>query len=114
MKAVRMMKTKWPIDFVLRLVTEYKQRVARLETKEKLSQQRRKYALENIHLLDKELARIDLLLSAGEYLESWMRNFGLPEILMLFETWQRSSDFLLKQIQTADVMKYSAEELTLP
>ena len=36
-----------------------------------------------------------------------MRNFGLPEILMLFETWQRSPDFLLKQIQTADVMKYT-------
>ena len=34
-----------------------------------------------------------------------MRNFGLPEFLMLFEIWQRSPAFLLKQVQMADVMK---------
>ena len=113
MKAVRMMKPKWPIDFVLRLVTEYKQRAAKSEAKDKalLPLNSRQFVLPNIQLLDKELARIDMLLAAGEHQESWMRNFGLPEVLMLFEIWQRSPDFLLKQIQTADVMKRSAEDL---
>ena len=40
-----------------------------------------------------------------------MRNFGLPEFLMLFEIWQRSPAFLLKQVQMADVMKKDAESL---
>ena len=40
-----------------------------------------------------------------------MRSFGLPEALMLFEIWQRSPDFVMRQFQTADVMKRSAESL---
>ena len=40
-----------------------------------------------------------------------MNNFGLPEVLMLFEVWQRSPEFLMKQVQMADVMKRSAESL---
>merc|ERR1711988_1288643 len=102
------MKPNWEIDFVLRLVTEYKQRAAKNERKEKLPQTHRKFVLDNIHLLDKELARIDILLSAGEHSEAWMRSFGLPEIMMLFEIWHRSSAFLLKQVQLADVMRRSA------
>ena len=74
MKSVRMMKPRWDIDFVLRLVTEYKQRAANLEKKEKQKVINRKYLLENIHLLDKQLARIDVMTS-GEN-ESWMKNFG--------------------------------------
>ena len=112
-KAVRMMKPKWDIDFVLRLITEYKQRAAKenAAVKERLPVQNRKYVIENISLLDKELARIDLILSSGEHVEPWMRNFGLPEVLMLFEIWQRSPDFLMNQCQRADVMKLSAEDL---
>ena len=113
MKAVRLMKPKWTADFVLRIVTEYKVRAARTanqeeKVKHKLNQ---KFHVENIILLDKELARIDLLLSSEEHAESWMRAFGLPEVLMLFESWQRAPDFLLRQISMADVMKKSAEEL---
>jgi len=113
MKAVKLMRTKWDIDFVLRLVTEYRQRAAKGEAKDtkKLPKGERQLVLPNIHLLDKELARIDLLLSAGETQEQWMRNFGLPEVLMLFETWQRSPEFLKKQVQQADIMKKSAEQL---
>ena len=59
------MKPKWHIDFVMRLITEYKQRAAKYEHKEKLKKENRKLVLDNIILLDKELARIDLLLSAG-------------------------------------------------
>ena len=81
-----MMKAKWQIDFVLRLVTEYKQRVAKNERKEKMPTSKVQYALDNIRLLDRELARMDLILSSGEYQEPWMRNFGLPEVMMLFET----------------------------
>jgi len=110
-KAVRLMKPKWHIDFVMRLITEYKQRAAKYEHKEKLKKENRKLVLDNIILLDKELARIDLLLSAGEHSENWMRSFGLPEALMLFEIWQRSPDFVMRQFQTADVMKRSAESL---
>ena len=110
-KAVKMMKSKWPLDFVLRLVTEYKQRVATNQRKDKLPTSARPYALDNVHLLDKELVRMDLILSSGEYQEPWMRNFGLPEVMLLFETWQRSPDFLLKSIVTADVMRFSAEAL---
>ena len=40
-----------------------------------------------------------------------MANFGLPEMLMLFEKWQRAPDYLMKQVQTADVMKKTAEQL---
>ena len=112
-KAVRLMKPKWHIESVLRLVTEYKQRAAKTVAlnKDKLSKDKTKFVLDNIKLLDKELARIDLLLSAGEHSEPWMSNFGLPEMLMLFEIWQRSPDFLMKQCQTADVMKKDAEKL---
>ena len=110
-KAVKMMKSKWPLDFVLRLVTEYKQRVATNQRKDKLPTSARPYALDNVHLLDKELVRMDLILSSGEYQEPWMRNFGLPEVMLLFETWQRSPDFLLKSIVSADVMRFSAEAL---
>ena len=52
----------------------------------------------------KELARIDLLLSSEEKAEMWMRAFGLPEVLMLFEMWQRAPDFLMRQLQMVDVM----------
>jgi hypothetical protein len=110
-KAVRLMKPKWDIDFVMRLITEYKQRAAKNVRKERMTKENRKLALDNIILLDKELARVDLLLSAGEHSEHWMRSFGLPEALMLFEIWQRSPDFVMKQFQTADVMKRSAESL---
>ena len=67
LKAVRMMKTKWHVDFVLRLVTEYKQRASRnvVAGRDRLKKDHRKYALENIHLLDRELARIDLILASG-------------------------------------------------
>jgi hypothetical protein len=37
--------------------------------------------------------------------------FGLPEVMMLYEVWQRSPEFLMKQVQMADVMKHSAESL---
>ena len=116
MKAVRMMKPKWTTDYVLRLVTEYKVRAASnaanpIATADKTKQANKKYVLDNIRYLDRELARIDLLLSGEETAESWMRAFGLPEILMLFELWQRASDFLLRQVSMADVMKKSAEEL---
>jgi len=113
MKAVRLLKPKWDVDFIMRLVTEYKARAARgKDTALGRVQQEvnRKYMLENIHLLDKELARIDLMLSTDSN-EEWMTNFGLPEILMLFEIWQRAPDFLLRQLQTADVMKKNAEQL---
>ena len=113
-KVVRLMKPRWKIEFVLRLITEYKQRAAKDISMKKRSQmpmRERDFVLENIHLLDKELARIDMLLSAGEHQESWMRSFGLPEVLLLFEIWQRSADFLMKQCQTGDVMKKDAEQL---
>ena len=112
-KAVRLMKPSWHIDSVLRLVTEYKQRAAKTHSqqRENLSRDQKQLVVKGIENLDKELARIDLLLSAGEYQESWMRNFGLPEMLMLFEIWQRSSEFLVKSIKTADVMKHDAEML---
>jgi hypothetical protein len=106
-KVVRLMKPRWKIEFVLRLITEYKQRAAKdisMKKRSQLPMRERDFVLENIHLLDKELARIDMLLSAGEHQESWMRSFGLPEVLMLFEIWQRSADFLMKQCQTGDVM----------
>ena len=67
--------------------------------------------LENIALLDKQRARVDLMMTSSEHSESWMRNFGLPEVLMLFEVWQRSPEFLMKQVQMADVMKRSSEYL---
>ena len=120
MKTVRMMKPKWPVDYVLRLVTEYKIRAADQRDRsvgsdpQAVSAKHKMYGLlhlENIHLLDKELARIDLLLSSEEKAEAWMRAFGLPEILMLFELWQRASAFLRSQLQMADVMKISAEGL---
>ena len=118
MKSVRLMKAKWPVDYVLRLVTEYKVRAAdqraRTASTEPQGAKEKMYGLlhlENIHLLDRELARIDLLLSSEEKAEAWMRAFGLPEILMLFELWQRSSAFLRGQLQMVDVMKLSAENL---
>ena len=40
-----------------------------------------------------------------------MLNFGLPEVLMLFEVWQRAPDFLMRQLQFADVMKKNAEDM---
>ena len=40
-----------------------------------------------------------------------MLNFGLPEMLMLFEKWQRAPNYVMKQVQTADVMKKDAERL---
>ena len=110
-KAVRMMKPRWDIDFVLRLVTEYKQRSANNEKKERVKATNRKFLLENIHLLDKQLARIDVALASSGVPEAWMQNFGLPEMLMLFEVWQRSPEFLMRQVQLADVMKKSAESL---
>ena len=86
MKAVRLMKARWPVDYVLRLVTEYKSRAAN-KSRDDRSKADKKIKLEeggqNIDLLDKELARIDLLLSSEEKAEVWMRSFGLPEILML-------------------------------
>ena len=109
MKAVRMMKPKWDIDFVLRLVTEYKQRASMNDKPNKVKTINRKFLLENIHLLDKQLARIDVHTSTES--EGWMHNFGLPEVLMFFEVWQRSPEFLMKQVQLADVMKRSAESL---
>lgn len=110
MKAVRLMKPKWDVDFVMRLVTEYKARAARDKNGKLQQEVNKKYMLENIHLLDKELARIDLLLD-DDTNEEWKANFGLPEVLTLFEIWQRAPDFLLRQLQTADVMKRSAESL---
>ena len=114
MKAVRLMKARWPVDYVLRLVTEYKSRAAN-KSRDDRSKADKKIKLEeggqNIDLLDKELARIDLLLSSEEKAEVWMRSFGLPEILMLFEAWQRAPEFLMRQIQMADVMKKSAEDM---
>ena len=60
-KVVRLMKPRWKIEFVLRLITEYKQRAAKDISMKKRSQmpmRERDFVLENIHLLDKELARI--------------------------------------------------------
>lgn len=111
MKAVRLLKPKWDVDFIMRLVTEYKTRAAR-DREGKITQEvSKKYILENIHLLDKELARIDLMLSDTEANEAWMENFGLPEILILYQNWQRAPDFVLRQLQTADVMKKNDEQL---
>jgi hypothetical protein len=62
------------MDFVLRLVTEYKLRAAEAQHKEKVKAGNRKFLLENIHLLDKQLARIDLLLTSSDMSESWMQN----------------------------------------
>ena len=95
MKAVRMMKPKWNIDFVLRLVTEYKQRAANIEKKDKVKKINQQFVLENIHHLDKQLARIDLMLCSSEHSESWMRNFGLPEMLVLFEVWDAGTSSIL-------------------
>jgi len=113
MKAVRLMKPKWPVDYVLRLVTDYKVRAAHKKTEIEPEKTKKKFSLnlDNIHHLDKELARIDLLLSSEEKAETWMRAFGLPEILLLFEAWQRAPDFLMRQVQMADVMKKSSEQL---
>ena len=110
MKAVRLLKPKWDVDFVMRLITEYKARAQRDQNGKIQQEVNKKYMLENIHLLDKELARVDLML-ADDTNDSWMANFGLPEILMIFEIWQRAPEFLLRQLQTADVMKKNAEQL---
>ena len=108
MKAVRLLKPNWPVDKVLRLVTEYKLRAANDPMQPQAS---RRLVIEHVQYLDKELARIDVLLSSEERAETWMRAFGLPEILLLFEMWQRAPTFLMRQIQMADVMKKSAEAL---
>jgi len=110
-KAVRLLKKNWDIDFVMRLVTEYKGRAARGKDHKIQQEVNSKYVLDNIHLLDKELARIDLMLAGDSADDEWMATFGLPELLALFETWQRAPDFLLRQLQTADVMKKDAERL---
>ena len=81
MKIVRMLKPRWDMEGVLGLVTEYKQR----------ARQPGMSSLSNIHLLDKQLARIDLLCATDA--EAWMRDFGLPEVMKLFEVWQRSPEF---------------------
>ena len=96
------------MDKVLRLVTEYKLRAANDPMQPQAS---RRLVIEHVQYLDKELARIDVLLSSEERAETWMRAFGLPEILLLFEMWQRAPTFLMRQIQMADVMKKSAEAL---
>ena len=65
MKAVRLLKPKWDVDFVMRLVTEYKARAARdKQGQVQQRQENKRFMLDNISLLDKELARIDLMLSA--------------------------------------------------
>ena len=110
-RSVRLLRQKWTTDFVFRLVADYKARAARDRAQlEGRSLKRLETQLENIHLLDRELARLDLLLSAAEQ-EAWMRSFGLPELLMLFEKWQRAPAFMLRQIQTVDVMKKSSEAM---
>ena len=119
-KAVRLLKSTWQIDYVMRLMTEYKWRAAR-EVDNKLwteitqkegTGKFKNLKLTNIKLLDKELARIDLLLaSEAEAPEQWMLNFGLPEILLLFELYQRAPDYLRRQLHTKDVMKQNAEDL---
>ena len=110
MKAVRLLRSKWPVDFVMRLVTEYKARAARDEKDHVQMEVNQKYRLQNVQYLDKELARIDLMLAIDSP-EEWMLNFGLPEVLMLFEVWQRAPDFLMRQLQFADVMKKNAEDM---
>jgi hypothetical protein len=73
---------------VLRLITDYKRRAAndRDAANKAVPPASKVFELENIHLLDRELARIDLLLSGDDGgRESWMAHFGLPEMLMLFE-----------------------------
>ena len=114
MKAVRLFRPKWEVDYVLRLITDYKRRAANDKelANEGSAPGSQVMWLENIQYLDKELARMDMLLCEDDTVrETWMANFGLPEMLLLFEKWQRSSDFLLKQVQTCDVMKKNAEDL---
>ena len=116
-KAVRLLRAKWTPDYVFRLIADYKARAARdraqMEGRKQpgLSGGKKILEVENIYLLDRELAKIDLLLSAAEAEEGWMRSFGLPELLMLFEKWQRAPAFLMRQVQTVDVMKKSSEAM---
>ena len=61
MKAVRLFRPKWQVDYVLRLITDYKARAAtdRDEANRAAPPGSKISWLENISLLDKELARID-------------------------------------------------------